>query len=1110
MKSRNLLIEASISALILGGLGLAQPAWAQSTEAKTSDDAAADKPAKAKDKKDKSDDAVTDIIVTARRKALNDAIEIKRNSDTIVDSVVADQAGKLPDTSITEVLQRVSGVTLSRFSADQGNPSFQIEGTGISVRGLPFNSSMLNGRQVFSANGASAISWGDVTPELMSAVDVYKGSLATLIEGGASAVDLRTRLPFDYSKPEIDLTVGGSYGDMARKFSPSASVLFTKKWDTSIGEFGVLYDFAFSRYDSQSSDLAIRPFYAEYAPGSPYVATVPDGAGGTVKVPNVGLIPYGYNWSNSSFKRDRYGAYQALQWRPNPNLTFTNTVFYSQYVQDSQVAQAGFGTSPQQNAVYIPVNPTFDSNGAMIAGSLRYGATGQIVYGTPGNTWLQQYSPGWSPAPTTDCGSQAGYGGPVSQTTADWANGIYGCTAPLDNIQGFTGSRSVSHSKSSTLDISQTFLWTPGDKVRVRGGLQYVSSQAKSKSLYASIVQEANNLASASFDLRKSIPVVGGFDAAALADTTAAYWSTLANHGIDNKGHMFAANVDVDYDFGSDSFFRSVSVGARASVRNESDVDTGTYWAPLAQPWAGIKYYLSGDNTPTHTVAPDGSPNDYQLYNFPQYFGGRVPSPGAVLMPSESVMKNYDWYHLLSTYGQRIPGGTPQDYYNAHLLNTNGPVNTRIKNYAGYIQLKFGHDNMGIIPRFSGSIGVRFVAAEIHSSGQLSQNQITNFFLSQAAADAYIQAQLAGGTGDPSTIYSSPSSSTPRSLDYSFFRVLPAFNIKFDVTPNFVMRAAAAEAVSPPNLNDVRAGGSIGANTLNYSVTPPGGGTPISFPYLTNFSITAAGARLKPTMIRSEDLSLEWYPRNGSMVYLSLFAKQIKDQPIFTSFVQNQPTPLVDGNNQVSMHDLPWTYLQNETSTKGVNIKGFEVGARTFFDKLPGLLSGFGINGSFTFVDSTNPGPKATDVLGNDIKGLPFFNLSKYSYNAELLYSRGRVNMRLAYNWRSKQLLSTNVNPLSWATSGGNPYNVILSPTDFSSTYNFQVYNMVPLWAKAAGYVDFSFDFKINDRFVLNTSVGNLLNTKSKTVQEPLAGVFLPYDTNMSDRRINATLRAKF
>ena len=76
-----------------------------------------------------------------------------------------------------------------------------------------------------------------------------------------------------------------------------------------------------------------------------------------------------------------------------------------------------------------------------------------------------------------------------------------------------------------------------------------------------------------------------------------------------------------------------------------------------------------------------------------------------------------------------------------------------------------------------------------------------------------------------------------------------------------------------------------------------------------------------------------------------------------------------------------------------MNIKGFEVGARTFFDKLPGLLSGFGINGSFTFVDSTNPGPKATDVLGNDIKGLPFFNLSKYSYNAELLYSRGRVNM---------------------------------------------------------------------------------------------------------------------
>ena len=64
---------------------------------------------------------------------------------------------------------------------------------------------------------------------------------------------------------------------------------------------------------------------------------------------------------------------------------------------------------------------------------------------------------------------------------------------------------------------------------------------------------------------------------------------------------------------------------------------------------------------------------------------------------------------------------------------------------------------------------------------------------------------------------------------------------------------------------------------------------------------------------------------------------------------------------------------------------------------------------------------------------LPYAGLSKWAYNIQLLYSRGKVNFRLAYNWRDKALLSTNVNPLSYATSGGNPYTLNTSPTNFDS-----------------------------------------------------------------------------
>ncbi|MEP6869343.1 MAG: TonB-dependent receptor plug domain-containing protein, partial [Novosphingobium sp.] len=191
MKIYRLLQNVSVTAVALAGFVGSTAAYAREADAAVAGAAVSDSAT--------SDAAPVDsatIIVTARRKALADAIAIKKNADTIVDSVTADEAGKLPDNSITEVLQRVSGVSISRFTgANGGNTAFQIEGSGITVRGLPFNSSTLNGRQLFSANGASSISWNEVTPELMSGVDVYKATRANLIEGGASSIDLRTHVP---------------------------------------------------------------------------------------------------------------------------------------------------------------------------------------------------------------------------------------------------------------------------------------------------------------------------------------------------------------------------------------------------------------------------------------------------------------------------------------------------------------------------------------------------------------------------------------------------------------------------------------------------------------------------------------------------------------------------------------------------------------------------------------------------------------------------------------------------------------------------------------------------------------------------------------------------
>ena len=1118
MKTRNLMIEASVSALILAGLSMvATPAWAQDAGATSSDDAPA---AKAKDK---DDDVATDIIITARRKALADAISIKKNSDTIVDSVTADEAGRLPDNSITEVLQRVSGVSISRFvGTNGGNTAFQIEGTGVTVRGLPFNSSTLNGQQLFSANGASAISWNEVTPELMAGVDVYKATRADIIEGGASTIDLRTHLPFDFKDTQFNVTAGGSYGSQVRKASPRISAMFSKRFDTGIGEIGVLWDFAFSRLHQQSSDLAVGAMFAEYVPTS-------------TRDDDLAFVPSSFTWNTNKSKRDRYGAYQAIQWKPASNLTLTNTIFFSQYIEDSQGNSGSVGQNPSASAAVMPVvgSPVqYDANGAFRKGSLMVGSTGNSVEfqnTTTHTSWLPaQYQ--------IDCG--ASYGAPASSIQWDWsANApVLAQCGPAATLNP-SGGATTSHSKNSTLDISQSFVWTPGDRVAVRGGAQYVSSRATGQSLYVGLNQTSPLVKTVDVDLTGSLPAVSGLSPAGVLDPSTAYIAQMGYHEPKNKGTMLAGHLDVEYKVGDGGFLRKIAVGVRAARRTENDNFAGTYWAPLGQSWLanpwgahpgdptfgpGNIQYLNNPNVPK---------SDYQVAGFANFFGGEAAVPAHVLVPSTSLMQSYDWYHLLKTYNGQIPNGTADQYWTANIDQGLNKTESRITNFAAYIQARFAHDGNGIIPAFSGNIGVRVFHESLRSSGLLSTPNSSNLALNEADSTAYFNAQqgLPGATYP--TLYSFTQAYYMQTRDYSYTRVLPTFNIKFDVSDKFKVRGAASMSSSPPNLNDIRAGGSIGTRTL------PNPTNSLAPPILTGVVVNGGGANLKPTMITSEDLTFEYYPSSSSFFYVDLFAKQIKDAPLFYSFIANNlPIPALAyaggpppaGTTAVGTEttlSLPWLYLQNKSSTQKAYIKGFEIGGRKFFDKLPGVLSGLGIEGNVTFIDSSNPAQQANSVLGptppngglnpdgtvpQTYPNLPYAGLSKWAYNIQLLYSRGKVNFRLAYNWRDKALLSTNVNPLSYATSGGNPYTLNTSPTNFDAAHSYPVYNMVPAWMAAAGYLDMGFDYKVNDKVSVSFNAGNILNTISRTLQEPVPGVFEPYDYNVSDRRFDVTMRVRF
>ena len=323
------LIGASMIAL----LGGSAPAFAQSEPtASTATDTTTTAGAPA------AQDAATTgnvITVTGVRASLQSAQTIKRNADSIVDSIVAEDIGKLPDNNATEALQRITGVQVTR---DLG------EGSGIAIRGLPQVETTLNGRETFTAGGGRTFNLEDLPAELIARIDVYKSPTADLIEGGLGGlVDIRTHRPFDFNGFHISGTIKNDYADSVDKSKPSASVLVTDRWQTGIGEVGLLGSISYQ-------DRAYRQDINSTGAPTPHIPGTasqifPDQ---TVYAPNGNYQPLIVG------DRKRIGANVALQWRPAPNLEFNVEGQYQR-----------FKTEQQQYAVNIP-----SAGSAVVPGSV--------------------------------------------------------------------------------------------------------------------------------------------------------------------------------------------------------------------------------------------------------------------------------------------------------------------------------------------------------------------------------------------------------------------------------------------------------------------------------------------------------------------------------------------------------------------------------------------------------------------------------------------------------------------------------------------------------------------------------------------------------------------
>jgi TonB-dependent receptor len=197
--------------------------------------------------------AAPDIVVVGTRASDRSAQDTKRESDQIVDSVVAEDIGALPDFNVAEALQRVPGIALDRNE-------FTGEGSGVSVRGLNQITTSLAGRSIFSGVGRS-LNLGEIPAGLVGRVDVYKSPQADQIEAGlGGTVDVKLRSPADLKKFTASVTARGIYRRLSDSFNPSFSALVGNNWNVGDGKLGVLVSGIYDRRNFRTDRLAVDAF----------------------------------------------------------------------------------------------------------------------------------------------------------------------------------------------------------------------------------------------------------------------------------------------------------------------------------------------------------------------------------------------------------------------------------------------------------------------------------------------------------------------------------------------------------------------------------------------------------------------------------------------------------------------------------------------------------------------------------------------------------------------------------------------------------------------------------------------------------------------------------
>ncbi|MEW6989148.1 TonB-dependent receptor [Colwelliaceae bacterium 6441] len=1060
----------------------------------------------ASNNKQVKEEEVEVIEIRGMRNNIESAQSLKRYADTVIDVITAADIGALPDKSVTEALQRLPGVTIERFASSSDPKHFADEGTSVLVRGLDRVRSEINGRDSFSANPYGGLSYEDFPAELLGAVEVYKNQSADLISGGiAGTVNLVTRKPFDSDEQMLAFSAQANYGDYRKETTPSFSALFSDNWDTDAGKFGVLIAASHSEFKTRGDGFGLGNFhsrgpvdtfsYDQWGTPSPGITA------GNYSNP---CIPGATDWRACSgdladtvqFTEEDAAAYipefegQALEGQPD-GATWYAPASYTMSSAENDRNRDGFTAALQWQSKDERITATLEHINSKASLEWREnviasGDRGFLPYAPNAIQWFD--------------GSDEGY--PLTVDANGYVtSGVGRSNEPELPLQ--FRSR-YNYNESTVKDTSLNLVFKATDELTIAVDYQHIDSEqiVHNNSLTSRINgNQTSEYAPFFLDLRGSNPTIEYLnDNTSYPEDVAADTNPILRlaSGMQQEEHNEADSdsFKLDVQYALDGAFTAIKAGLYYSEKELTVRDTAYEgWQALGTPWNAQASY---------NASPQVVPDLYERISFEDHYNGStlIGANNSFLFPRMDLAENYaqtlrngcgTWSALGNTMdgsgGCALPYEDLADRVHSHFAPRH-ISSSKTERTEFYVRgdFDFELDNSDITVK--GNIGLRYVDYQLQSTGGINlpstsrRGANSTDSLHQVMLNQYPSIfNLASGESFSSTI---------DGTDYT--TVLPSLNLSFGLTDDVIVRFGASKGLYYPSLVD-------SANKMNISLDyqevyqdPSQGKDEATNPTvdLRNIEISAnaRNAFLEPEESINLDLTTEWYFADAGSLTVGLFHKKLSN--IIRSKQFSTEVEVEGVSYPVSAY--------GPANTGSGTIRGIEFAYTQFYDMLPGLWSGLGLQFNYTYIDqdgledpNTNPaqslsyngaGDPITDNRNSfrQFTGLPLQGYSDQNLNIVGMYEKNDISFRLAYTWRSEYLLT------------------LRESEEF-----------VPAYSKAQGMMDASLFYNVSKNVKVGLQVSNLLESETSTqYQQNQEGFKTDAFSFSPERRYSLTVRAVF